>query len=230
MTGTNGKENFLFPLEVMWITQGSYTATATHDGTYAMDFQGGEENSSGNIVREYQAPCYAPVSCHCIEIYGSSAPAVLWESDDEVNFIDGTTGYACIGFTHENNTFSLHYVGETKNQGDIISHTGTMGGVGDHVHIEAKKGQGRTSGSNYYKNSYGWYMLRGSTWLYNLMGVNDTILHKTWYRNHNGVRVNYPWREFSDSPIPPEPVPPPYHGLDRRFPWVLYAKKLRTRQ
>ena len=70
-------------------------------------------------------------------------------------------------------------------------------------------------------------MLRGSTWLYNLMGVNDTVLTRTWYRNKNGVKVYYTWKEFSDTPEPP--VPPPYHGLDRKFPWVLYAKKLRTR-
>ena len=40
MIGTNGKECFLFPLENMWLTQGSYTATATHNGCYAMDFDG----------------------------------------------------------------------------------------------------------------------------------------------------------------------------------------------
>ena len=36
--GSNGKQNFLFPLDDMYLTQGSYTATYSHDGCYAMDF------------------------------------------------------------------------------------------------------------------------------------------------------------------------------------------------
>ena len=38
--GLNGKQNFLFPLEIMWLTQGCYEYTYSHDHTYAMDFQG----------------------------------------------------------------------------------------------------------------------------------------------------------------------------------------------
>ena len=38
MVGDNGYENFLFPLEDMYLSQGSYTATYSHNGCYAMDF------------------------------------------------------------------------------------------------------------------------------------------------------------------------------------------------
>ena len=38
--GLNGLQNFLFPMENMYITQGSYTATYSHNGCYAMDFDG----------------------------------------------------------------------------------------------------------------------------------------------------------------------------------------------
>lgn len=220
MVGTNGKENFLFPLEDMYLTQGSYTATYSHNGCYAMDFQGW---SNGHRV--YNCPYYAPFSCHIVAIWGSTSPMIVWQSDEEVNFVDGTTDYACIGFVHDDNTRSFH-VGDTRTQGDLIGHTGTYGKAsGDHVHIEAKKG----TYNGYYRNSQGVYMLRGSTWLYNLMGVNNTVLTKTWYKNHNGVRVNYPWREFSDSPLPPIP-PVPITGQKWNFPWFLYARKLRSRR
>ena len=56
--GLNGKQNFLFPLEVMWLTQGYYQYTYSHDHLYAMDFQGAGFNSQGNVVRVYNCPCY----------------------------------------------------------------------------------------------------------------------------------------------------------------------------
>lgn len=217
MVGSNGKEDFLFPLEDMYLSQGSYTATYSHNGCYAMDFIGW---SNGHRV--YNCPYYAPFSCTLVARWGSSSPSLVWQSNDEVNFIDGTTGYACIQFTHDDNVMSFT-IGETRSQGQLIGHTGTYGASADHVHIEAKKG----TYNGYYRNSYGVYMLRGSTWLYNLMGVNDTVLTKTYYVNHNNVRVNYPWEEFSDTPTPP--APPVWAGYSGQFPWVLYAKKLRTR-
>lgn len=220
--GSNGIENFLFPLEDMFITQGEWEYTYSHDGTYAMDFQGWADGQ-----RVYKCPVYAPFDCHCIEIYGSSAPAVLWESDNPVNFIDGTYDYACISFTHEDNTFQVRHVGDRKRQGEVISHTGTMGASGDHVHIEAKKGVGVTSGSNYYQNSYGWYMLKGSTHLYDLMGVNDTVITRDYYDNHNGQRIYYYWYSFQVNN--PRPVPPTPTFRKSQFPWVLYARKLRDK-
>ena len=216
--GSNGKENFLFPLEYMYLSQGSYTATYSHNGCYAMDFIGWGANG-----RIYKCPYYAPFSCHLVRRWGSSSPSLVWQSDDEVNFVDGTTDYACIQFTHDDDVMQFT-IGETRTQGQLIGHTGTYGASADHVHIEAKKG----TYDGYHRNSYGVYMLTNSTWLYNLMGVNDTVLRKTYYVNHNGVRVNYPWREFSDSPTPPPPPPPPpYAGYYRKYPWfTLTSKKI----
>lgn len=219
MVGSNGKENFLFPLEDMYLSQGSYTATYSHNGCYAMDFIG------WNGSRVYHCPYYAPFSCTLVARWGSSSPMVVWQSNDQVNFVDGTTDYACIGFVHDNNVMNFT-IGETRNQGDVIGHTGTYGASADHVHIEAKKG----TYDGYHRNSQGVWMMTNSTWLYNLMGVNDTVLTKTYYVNHNGIRVNYPWREFSDAPIPPTPPPPPpppYAGYYRKYPWfTLTSKKL----
>lgn len=219
--GTNGKENFLFPLEIMWLTQGSYTATYSHNGCYAMDFQGSKYNSNNQVVREYNCPYYAPFSCRLVARWGSTSPMLVWESIDEVNFVDGTTGYATIGFCHDDNIMSYR-IGETRTQGQVIGHTGTYGASAgaDHVHIEAKKG----TYNGYHQNSYGVYMLTDSTWLYLLMGVNDTLLYESSYVNHDGVLVRYDWQEFTNiGPIPPTP-----DVTKRKFPWVLYMKKLRN--
>jgi len=218
--GTNGKQNFLFPLEIMWLTQGSYSHTYSHNGAYAMDFQGAKKNSSGNVVREYNCPVYAPFDCHCVAKWGSHI-MVVWQSDNEVNFVDGTTGYACIGLVHDDNAPNIQ-IGATRNQGDIIAHTGTQGASSDHIHIEAKKG----IYNGYYENSQGVYMMRDSTWLYNLMGVNDTILYKDYYVNQQGTKVDYDWKEFSEvGPTPPTPVEVEKFKSD--FPWVIYSRKFR---
>ena len=227
--GLNGKQNFLFPLEVMWLTQGYWSYTYSHNKTYAMDFQGAGFNSGGNIVRVYQCPCYAPFDCHCVARYGSNAPAIVWTSDNEVNFIDGTTGYATIQFTHEDNSLSVHHVGDSVTQGQVISPTGTMGASGDHVHIEAKKGT--YQGFTY--TSAGTYRLTGSAPFDNLVGINDTYIYKGYYVNHNNQTINYNWRSFAHND--PDPGPGPGPGPSGQwpkpspFPWVLYAEKLRNK-
>lgn len=211
--GRNGLENFLFPLDEMYITQGSYTATYSHNGCYAMDFVGWS-NSTGQI-NTY--PYYAPFSCHLVAKWGSSSNyQAVWQSDGPINFIDGTTGYGCVAFNHDP-TIPSYSIGDRKRQGEQIGTTGEYGAPGSpHIHIEAKKG----TYDGYHQNAQGVWMLTNSTWLYDLMGVNDTILYKTYYVNHDGNRIDYPWREFTN--IGPIPI-----VTEGRFPWVLYAKKLR---
>lgn len=212
--GTNGKDNALFPLAYMYLTQGEYEYTYSHNGTYAMDFAG--YGSSGVILN---CPYYAPFDCHCVAIWGSSSPMVVWESDSEVNYVDGTTAYMCIGFVHDDNVSTFH-VGDRRRQGDIIGHTGTYGvGTGDHVHIEVASGHY----AGYYQNSSGIYQLRNEYHIYNALGVNDTVLVKDYYVNHQNVRVNYPWKYFGGEPTPPTPTV----YKKSKFPWVLYANKLR---
>mgnify|MGYP003305300153 CR=1 FL=1 len=60
--GLGGRENALFPLEIMWMTQGCWEYTYSHDHMYAMDFQGATLNSSDQVIREYDCPVYAPFS------------------------------------------------------------------------------------------------------------------------------------------------------------------------
>lgn len=218
--GSNGKQNFLFPLDEMYITQGSYSYTYSHNGCYAMDFVGW---GNGGQINTY--PYYAPFDCHLVAKWGSSTNyQCVWESDNEVNFIDGTTGYACIGFNHDPNNASV-VIGTTKRQGEQIGTTGTYGAPNNpHIHIEAKKG----TYDGYHQNSDGVYMLTNSTWLYNLMGVNDTYIYKEYYDNHNGQRVYYPFTTFIINNPGPGPGPGPSSYTRNKFPWVLYARKFRN--
>ena len=211
--GLNGKQNFLFPLDDMYLSQGSYTATYSHDGCYAMDFIGWNNGS-----RVYQAPYYAPFDCELVARWGSSSPMVVWESTEEVNFADGTSGFACIGFCHDDQV-NTYTIGSTRSQGQLIGHTGTFGASADHVHIEAKKG----TYDGYHQNSYGVWMLTNSTWLYDLMGVNDTILTKTYYIDHNNIRHDYPWVTFAHNT--PAPIPPTPTEEEHKFPWFIYHRK-----
>lgn len=217
--GLNGKQNFLFPLDEMYITQGSYTATYSHNGCYAMDFVGW--SSSTGQINTY--PYYAPFDCHLVAKWGSSSNyQAVWQSDDEVNFVDGTTGYACIGFNHDPNNATVQ-IGTRKRQGQQIGTTGEYGSPGSpHIHIEAKKG----TYSGNHQNNDGVWMLTGSTWLYSLMGVNNTTLYKTYYTNGNGNTIYYPWQTFTHNEPAPSPTPTPSIKKDK-FPWyIITSKKL----
>lgn len=213
--GANGKQNFLFPLENMWLTQGSYTATYSHNGCYAMDFDG---YLNGQFITH--CPLYAPFDCKLVARWGSSSPSLVWQSTQEVNFIDGTSGFACIQITHDDDALS-YTIGETRTQGQLLGHTGSLGATNDHVHIEAKKG----TYEGYHQNSYGVYMLTNSTWLYDLIGCNDTNMVHTYYINHNNVRVDYPWANFAVNNPTPGPGPTPGTAKRRKFPWYVITSK-----
>ena len=201
--GSNGKQNAVFPLEIMYLTQGEFS-DFTHKGMYAMDFQGMYNAST----RRYNCPYYAPVDLELVAIADPSNHAYVYTSLSEVNFIDGTSGYLTILVAHDPTSYS---VGRRVMQGAMLGQTGQYGNVtGDHVHIEVKKGT--YEGCHY--NSDGIYMMTNETHIYNVLGVNDTMLL---------VTGGYNWREFSSTPTP-TPT-----SARSKFPWVLYARKLRSK-
>ena len=97
----NEKQNFLFPLDEMYITQGSYTATLSYK--------------------------YISVLCifdyHLVAKWDSSSnyQAVL-QSDDEENFLYCNVGYACIDFIYD--PYANVIIGTSKRQGEKIGITG----------------------------------------------------------------------------------------------------------
>lgn len=180
--GSNGLENFLFPLEYLYCTQGE------HDSDYyAMDFSGWGKNGKIN-----DCPMYAPFTCRCVYVgsLANNTPMCIWESMQEVNFVDGRVDYACILVAHDDE-FSSYQVGDTREQGEIFAHTGNTGlSSGDHTHIIV--GYGAYQGL--YTSPNGHYTLRNQDHIPACIGVNDTILVNT-------LGIN--WLTFSDTPEPP---------------------------
>ena len=165
---------------------------------------------SGVGQRELRCPYYAPCDMELVSIADSNNHGYAYTSLNNVNFIDGTSDRLTLLVAHDND---IYYVGRRVNQGDLLGRTGTYGNVtGDHVHMEAKKG----TYEGLVQNSQNVYMLKNSTHIYDLLGVNDTILL------HD---LNYNWREFSDAPIPPTPT-----TLKKStFPWAIYMLKIRNK-
>lgn len=204
--GSNEKQNVVFPLEFMYLTQGEFDPYS-HGGTYAMDFQG----MYNPTTRRLRCPYYAPCDLVLVATPDNANHVYVYTSEQEVNFIDGTSGYFTIMFNHDNDIYNI---GRRVAQGYEIGKTGTYGsgnatGVADHVHIEAKKGQWE----GLIQNSQGVWCMKNATHLYDLIGVNDTVLL---------VTGGYNWREFSGSPTP-------FIQYKNKFPWVLYARKLRQK-
>ena len=200
--GSNNKQNNVFPFEYMYLTQGE-GGSFSHAGTYAMDFQGYGANG-----RIYNCPYYAPVDMHMVAIADSANHSYIYTSLEEVNFIDGTSGYFTLLVAHDDDSYSI---GRRVNQGQMLGKTGTYGiATGDHVHMEAKKG----TYEGLITNSEGNSMLKNSTHLYDLFGVDDTFLIED---------GGYNWQLFGSQPVPS------LFEKRKKFLWVLYANKIRNR-
>ena len=159
-------------------------------------------------TRRYRCPYYAPCDLTLVAISDSSTHGYVYTSNNEVNFIDGTTGYLTLLVAHDNTSYS---VGRRVNQGAMLGQTGTYGASADHLHMEAKKGQYE----GIIQNTYGVWQLKNSDHIYNLLGDDDTMLL---------VTGGYNWRSFGSTP-----TPTPTNYRKNKFPWVLYARKLRNR-
>lgn len=203
----------LFPLESFVISQ-SDTDTYSHVPSryWATDYLG--YNLEGN--REYRAPCYAPVDIKCVWLNRTECMAI-WESLNPVHLADGndTIDYLTIICYHDNDISNgITQIGTIKNQGELFNRTGTKPDVGDHVHLET--GRGRfTSPANHYhiENSGGVNRLHN----YDALYINDTIPRHTSY-----YPTEYPWKTFTGGHTRPT--------KKHRYPFVLYARKLRDSQ
>ena len=205
LKGRDGKEVMLFPLPYMYISQGE-GETYSHAGTYNIDFLG--DGANGRI---YQAPYYAPCSCKCVYAFNSTSGANgrIYESLDRVHTPNGLQ-YVSFLFFHDDNPASV--VGTVYRQGDLIGHTGTAGNVtGDHVHLNTA--DGKYAGYEHVPpDNQG--QLVNSTHVYDICYVNDTVLVNDY---------NYNWVTYSGGVSPSR-------YKQSKFPWVLYARKLRDKR
>ena len=132
----------------------------------------------------------------------------------------GSIDYLGIIVYHDNDIANGTYspVGTIKRQGEVFNHSGTGGNVtGDHVHLETGKGQ-----VNLNQYRYHFYDTTDCKRIVpdKALFVNDTIV--TPY-------PRYDWIEYDGGITPPTP-PTPSVNIKSKFPWVLYARKIRNRK
>ena len=207
MVASDGYEVALFHMPYLRMSQdegGDYS----HINTYNIDFLGWGPNG-----RIYQAPIYAPCTMKVVAFWDNGTAGghnVTFESVDKVHLANGQLDYLTINFGHDSNP-PYTQIGQVVQQGDVCYHTGTYGQVtGDHTHSCC--GQGHYQG---YTTRQGGHMdLTNRIHYWDALYVNDTVISQGY--GHN-------WRTYT-GPTPPTPTP----SL-KRFPWVLYARKLRQK-
>ena len=204
LVASDGYEVMLFPLEYMNASQeegGGYS----HAGTLQMDFLGW-----GPSGRVYQCPYYAPCSCTCVATTDSSTHNRVWQSNNMVHLANGTLGYVTFEVAHDD--FPPYSVGASVTQGTLIGRTGTAGFVtGDHVHFQTARGQ-----------YAGWEQVPPNN---NWQLVNEMHIYDACYVNETTILqgYGYNWRTYDGGVEPPTEV-----TKWKKFPWVLYSRKLRT--
>jgi hypothetical protein len=209
MRARDGYQVALFPLPYMYISQGEMmSSNYSHYNTYNMDFLGWDANG-----RVYNCPLYAPCDLVVISLWDyTGSHTVTFQSLEPVHFADGNRDFLTIAFTHANNP-PYFTIGDRVSQGQLIYYTGIYGNsvTGDHVHMTA----GRGVFAGYTQRTGGHYDLTNRWHLYDTLYINDTVIV---YDSHS-----YNWREFT------APTTPPTGKRESRFPWVLYARKLRDK-
>jgi hypothetical protein len=142
-------EKALFPLKYMRQTQG-VNGEYSHQGTYAIDF--GNRGTKENL--------HAPFTGVIKKIYTQSGNGVWLESVDKVLWADGTIDYMTVLTLHDDDVSNLK-VGDKVNQGQVYYQQGTAGNAtGVHVHIEV--GKGKFTGTGWYKNNNGIWMINNA--------------------------------------------------------------------
>lgn len=141
----------------------------------------------------------------------------MWQSVNPVHFADGSIDYLGLIVYHDNDIQNGTYstIGTIKRQGEVFNKTGTGGNVtGDHLHLETGKGQVNLS-------QYKYHFLDNTDCKRivpdNALFVNDTYVTP---------KAQYDWKIFQGG----QPGPTPIVSEKKKFPWVLYARKLRNKR
>lgn len=213
LVASDGYEVALFPLEALYIYQDENIGS--HIGTYNLDLHGYRYNGS-SWVRTYDCPIYAPFTCRLVyqdNSYGAGNMRIF-QSTNMVH-TPGGLRYICVLFAHAYNP-PVSGVGTVCSQGQHIYNTGDYGvSTGDHSHTTAGQGQWvnwSTSMTDRPPDNHQDFTNRVHYW--DAFYVNDTEILKG-----NG----HPWLTWT-GPTPPTPS----GEILKKFPWVLYARKLRN--
>ena len=150
--------------------------------------------------------CYAPFTGKIV--YTGNDHNCILESDDLVHFPDGSLSKMRVLVAH---SFVAPVLNTHYNQGDEFYTTGNYGqSFGEHLHMEIAK---INSGDRYWNT--GGIGLYKAIHMWDGLYVNDTALLRP---------ENYNWLTYD------APIPPPVTIKKKKFPWVLYSRKLRNRR
>ena len=139
-------EKPIYPLRNMRITQ--RYGEGTHVNSFAID-DAGKDTGIEDV--------YAPFTGTIKKIYPQDANEVWLESDNPVEYPDGTIDYMTILFAHANDISNL-YVGKKISQKEPFYKEGTSGNAtGNHCHIECAKGKYQSPG--WTANPEGYYVI-----------------------------------------------------------------------
>lgn len=166
---------------------------------YALDFL--PRDTEGNTISAMK--CYAPFTGQ-IKYTGADHNCIL-ESDNPVNTPSGLK-YMRVLVAHSENAPSLyaHY-----RQGEQFYTSGDYGNSsGEHLHMEVALVD---DPSVQYWNTGGIGLYNG-VHMWDGLYVDDTVLIRP---------LSYSWVTYGGSPS--------FHRIRNRFPWVLYAEKIRKR-
>lgn len=197
LVASDGYEVALFPCEALYMSPAR--DPDEHD-VLALDFL--PYNISGQRITAM--PCYAPFSGTLV--YTGNDHNCILESDDKVHMPDGSLEYGRVLVAH---SFITPVQGTHYNQGDLFYRTGNYGqSFGEHLHMEVAHVP--TKSTRYW--NVGGIGIYGAVHMWLGLYVNNTVLLRP---------EDYNWVEWNG------PVPPTKKKKEKRFPWVLYARKFR---
>lgn len=175
----------ILPLRYIGISQPMYGKTS-HIGLKAIDF-GWNSN-----YYEQSTVLLAPFDGKVVWKKGSSN-TIAFQSNEKVEYADGTVDYMTVITAHDNNAPS---VGKTFKQGEVYSHSGTAGGVPLHCHLEVQKGkfQSYTEIRNTsYDGRYNSYIFPNTYIPYEALFIRDDELFTA-----NKANNPYTWKKVGE--------------------------------
>lgn len=166
----------------------------------ALDFL--PRNTSGGVITAMK--CYAPFSGRIV--YTGNDHNCILESNDKVHYANGSLEKMRVLVAHSE---IAPVLGMTYLQGQLFYTTGNYGqSTGEHLHMEIARAL-----DNQYWNSGG-VGLKNAIHMWDGLYVNDTALLRP---------KDYDWKIY----VPPTP---PHIRINKKFPWVIYARKLREKK
>ena len=169
----------ILPYRHTWISQG-INGAYSHRGTKAIDF--------GSLAAFKDYNLYAPFNGTVVWADAiSKGGAIAFQSDQPVEWADGTVDYMTVITGHDN---SRHVAGKKFAQGELYSHMGTAGGVSKHSHLEVQRGKFKKPTSTIPQQYGNVYKFENTVEPYKALFVTDDTVIRSMAE---GSVAEYPW-------------------------------------